>query len=1009
MDDPKQKKYEPEAPTLVPDGGVALRLSDPGAEAPTLVDISPATRIPSAPTAPPTAGLVSPPTMLGVSDVAPGSTWDGNSLLGPGAVLANRYEIIKILGEGGMGAVYKAKDLELEREVALKLIKPELANHPEILQRFKQELILARQITDRNVIRIFDIGEAAKTKFITMEYMEGEDLHRILKEKGKLDVAEAVDIMEQVASGLAAAHREGIIHRDLKPGNIMRDTQGRVVVMDFGLARTVGGDGMTRTGAMLGTIEYMSPEQAQGQELKASSDIFTFGLILYELLAGVTPFYAESAIASLLMRTTQRAIPLADVNKNVPGSLSNIVSKCLEKEPANRYQSAEELVTDLRAWQGKGGSKTKISASAARLRFNRLREIPWPRIAVAIVLIVAVVAGTVWYMIRRQQAAKTVVHAPVSVLVADFQNQTGDSLFDDTLEPMFNVALEGASFINAANRGTARQSAAALPNGTQKLDEQASRLVAVKEGIAAIVTGILSKNGSGYTLAIKAIDAVTGNTLADTNVNATSKDDLLLQVPKLAVPIRQALGDTTPKSVQLGDEQGTLSTSSLEALHQYSLGMEQQAQGKLGDALGSFTKASQLDPNFARAYSGMAAASGNLGKLPDAQKYAKLAMEHVDRMTERERYRIRGMYYVWSQNWQKCTEEYGELVKQYPADNIGHSNLAACYAQMLDMPKATEEARRSLEITPNNITARMNVALYSCYATDFTTCEQGAQKVLQLNPSYEEGFLVLAYSQLGQNHLTDAAATYQKLAKISDWGSSIATSGLGDLALYQGRFREAAQILEKGAAQEAAAKKTSEAADKLLMLSYANLTLGQKAQAIAAADRAAASEQSAKVRFMAARTYVEAGDTAKAQKLATALGAEIQTTSQAYSKLILGEIALQQKSANQAIQFFTDASKLSDTWIGRFDMGRAYLQAGAYIEADGEFDRCIKRRGEALELFMDDVPTYSYLPAVYYGQGKAREGLQSPGYADSYRTYLSIRGQSTDDPQVSELKRKVSQ
>ena len=235
-----------------------------------------------------------------------------------GDLLGGRYELLKLLGEGGMGAVYKARDAELERDVALKVIKPELAEHPEILQRFKQELILARQVTDRNVIRIFDIGEAGKIKFITMEYLEGENLHQLLKQRGKLEVGEAVDIMEQVASGLAAAHREGIIHRDLKPGNIMRDKSGRVVVMDFGLARTFSGDGMTRTGAMLGTIEYMSPEQAQGKELKASSDIFTVGLILYELLSGVMPFHAESAIASLVMRTQQRAVPLADVDRQIP-------------------------------------------------------------------------------------------------------------------------------------------------------------------------------------------------------------------------------------------------------------------------------------------------------------------------------------------------------------------------------------------------------------------------------------------------------------------------------------------------------------------------------------------------------------------------------------------------------------------------------------------------------------------------------------------------------------------
>src|SRR3984957_12838942 len=317
-----------------------------------------------------------------------------------GELLCGRYELLQLLGEGGMGAVYKARDLELDREVALKVIKPEMADHPEILQRFKQELILARQVTDRNVIRIFDIGEAGKIKFITMEYLEGENLLDILNKRGKLQAAEAVGIMEQAACGLAAAHREGIIHRDLKPGNIMCEKSGRVVVMDFGLARTFEGDGMTRAGAMMGTIEYMSPEQAQGLEVTASSDIFTFGLILYELLAGVTPFYAESAIASLLKRSQQRAIPLVDVDKNIPGKLSNIVAKCLEKEPANRYQSAQELDADLRAWQGRGGGK-KVSASSMRRRMIRLRELPWTNFAIAGALILAIAAGIAWFLVKR--------------------------------------------------------------------------------------------------------------------------------------------------------------------------------------------------------------------------------------------------------------------------------------------------------------------------------------------------------------------------------------------------------------------------------------------------------------------------------------------------------------------------------------------------------------------------------------------------------------------------------
>jgi tetratricopeptide (TPR) repeat protein/predicted Ser/Thr protein kinase len=1026
MNDPNHRDHDQEVQMPKPDNnapvgrspeqtvtGVKTPVPAPGnesrgsSEAQTLLNI--AAPLPDTSSGPATVDYVRSPAapIPTVADPdASQSAFSIGMLLQPGIVLANRYEIMKVLGEGGMGAVYKARDLELEREIALKVIRPELANNPEILQRFKQELILARQVTDRNVIRIFDLGEAGKIKFITMEYVDGESLHQILRQRGKLEVAEAVDIMEQVASGLGVAHREGIIHRDLKPGNIMRDRNGRVVVMDFGLARTLSGDGLTQSGAMLGTIEYMSPEQAQGADLKASSDIFTTGLILYELLSGKTPFHAESVIASLLKRTRERAVPLSEIDKSIPGVLSNIVSKCLEKDPARRYQAAEELVADLRAWQGKSGA-AKVSASSAAFWMNRIRELPWTRVAATCLLIVLTAAGVAWYVIARQRAARA-PHNPVTVLVGDFQNNTGDSLFENTLEPMFNVALEGARFISAYNRGSAREAAAGLPKPSQTLDEQTSRLVAVKQGISAIVTGTLNKQGSGYALSVQAIDAVTGKTLASANVNAASKDELLLQVPKLAVPIRRALGDETPKSAQLAEEEGTLSTSSLEALHQYGQGMELQFQGKPDAALQAFAKAAQLDPNFARAYSGMAAASGNLGKLQDAENYAKQAMQHVDRMTERERYRIRGMYYIWTQNWQKCVEEYTTLLGQYPADNIGHANLAGCYARMLDMPKAMEAARQGLQITPNDLTARMNFALYSCYASYFESCEQGAKNVLQINSSDDEAFLVLAYSQLGQNRLDEAAATYQKMEKLGADGESLAIAGLGDLSIYQGKFREAAQILEKGAVQDLAGKNAGAAASKLLMIGYAELSSGKNPAAAEAADRAVAGSQSAKVRFMAARIYVAAGQIAKAQKLADSLGADIQTSHQAYAKLILGEIALSQKNANQAIQAFTDAKNMSDTWLGRFDLGQAYLQVGAFTEADSDFDRCIKRRGEALELFMDDEPTYSYLPPVYYLQGREREGLKSPDFADSYRAYLNIRGQSTEDPLVPEVKSKAA-
>jgi predicted Ser/Thr protein kinase/Tfp pilus assembly protein PilF len=1028
MDDPKKQKYEPEAPTMVVDKSVSVPpISDENeaiakvpvppavapiasSEAPTIIESDRPTlatttnpgQFPSGVTMPPGAEV----RLAGAAAVAGAGALKDTSLQA-GTVFANRYEIIKTLGEGGMGAVYKARDLELEREVALKVIRPELSNNPEILQRFKQELILARQITDRNIIRIFDLGEADGIKFITMEYVEGQNLHQLLKERGKLEVAEAVNIMEQVAAGLSAAHREGIIHRDLKPGNIMRDVSGRVVVMDFGLARTIGGDGMTRTGAMLGTIEYMSPEQAQGKDLKASSDVFTFGLILYELVSGFTPFRAESAIASLLMRSQQRAIPLSDVDKNIPGTLSNIVAKCLEKEPQNRYQSAAELDADLRAWQGSGGRK--ISASSMRLRMNRLRELPWPRIAVTGVLVLAIAAGIAWFVIRRQQTAKSLAHAPVSVLVADFTNLTGDPLLDNTLEPMLGEALEGASFVNVFSRGDARKLAEKLPHPTDKLDEQSARLVAVNQDVNAVITGEISLRGDEYDISAVALDAVSGKVLAKSEASVANKQEILSSLPKLAAPIRKALGDSTPASVQFNEVSGGFTAASLEAVHEDAEGVDEQFAGRFQDAFDSFQKASQLDPKFARPYTGMAAMAQNLGRPGDAVKYMKLAMEHENSMTERERYRNRGLYYSFTGDWQNCVQENTQLVTHFPADRVGQWNLASCYAQLRNAPKALEAAQQDVAIVPKGVGPRLNLSFISSFAGDFAAGEKEARAGLAINPSAAQGYLVLAESQLGEGQIDNAAEAYHKLEGFGPALASMANAGLADLAAYQGKYAEAASILTNGAAADVAAKNTDDAARKYAALGNIEELQGKHEAALSDIGNALTYSQSTQIEFLAANTYVDAGEMAKAQKLAASLSSALTGESQAYGKIVTGMMALKRKDSNEAIRQITAANNLLDTWIGHFDLGQAYLEAGAFTEADSQFDQCMKRRGEAIELFLDNTPTYAYFPPLFYYEGRVREGMKSEGFADFYKSYLNVRGQSSEDPLVADIRRRIGQ
>src|SRR5208282_3178315 len=348
-------------------------------------------------------------------------------MLQTGDVPGGRYEILQLLGEGGMGAVYKATDRELDRFVALKVIRPELASDPSILARFKQELLLAHQVTHRNVIRIYDLGEAQGVKFITMEFIEGKDLRSLIRERKKFTPEEAVDVIQQVCQALQAAHSVNVIHRDLKPQNIMQDASGRILVMDFGLARTVAGEGMTQTGALVGTMEYMSPEQALGKDLDQRSDLFALGLILYEMLTGKTPFQAESALASLIKRTQERAKPVSDIDDRIPGALSGIVSKCLERDLDQRYQSASEILSDLNTWKDKrAAGSIKLTATVKPLG----RTIPWPLITGIVTALALAITG---FLLRGKlfgPNTKPPTGPVVSLAILPFRNASGDPTMD---------------------------------------------------------------------------------------------------------------------------------------------------------------------------------------------------------------------------------------------------------------------------------------------------------------------------------------------------------------------------------------------------------------------------------------------------------------------------------------------------------------------------------------------------------------------------------------------------
>jgi tetratricopeptide (TPR) repeat protein/predicted Ser/Thr protein kinase len=944
--------------------------------------------------------------------------------LPPGTLLGGRYEILKMLGEGGMGAVYKAHDLEVDRVVALKVIRPEYANRPEILARFKQELVLARQITHKNVIRIFDMGLRDGVRFITMEYVDGRDLHSMLAGGEPIPLERKVKIAREICKALEAAHEEGVVHRDLKPHNIMVDSNGRVLVMDFGIARSMEDTGLTNTGALIGTPAFMSPEQAKGEKLDTRSDLFSFGVIFYELLTGKAPYVAETAVGLLLKRVQERPTPPIELNPEVPQALSDIVLKCLAVDRDQRYQTAGEIIRDLEGWLGDPATfRTELGLLSAPisptlLADHRIGLSPegkaivtpamrtmaksqsWKWVSLSIGA-VAVILGTIGGVDRFYLHKPAGPVSPMTVIIADFSNHTGDPVFSGTLESTLKLALEGATFISAYDRTKMRDVGLAANPAT--LDEAKAQQVAVSQGLNVVVSGALDRRGSAYQISLRAVQAVTGKVIVNTDESAASKDQVLFAVTKLGTAVRNALGDSTSESAQRFSME-TLSAVSVEAVHEYAAALDALSGGNPEEALKHFSQATDLDGNFGLAYAGMSAAEHNLSQQQDAEKDIRLALSHIDHMTERERFRTRGFLYYIVGDTQKCVDEYGTLLERYPSDTGAYNNMADCLTRLRNLPKALEAVRRAVAILPKRATYHVNLSLYSAYAGDFPTAAKEAEVTLQLSPEYSYGFKAQAFAALGLENLTPAAQAY---GKLQEKHASDAATGLADIAVYEGRFADAARILEQGAAVDVEKRNPTAAADKLCALAYTQLLRGQKGSAAEAAEKALALSKAVKTRFTAARVYAALGQTAKAGEIGASLSSEFQVEPQAYGKLIEGENALGKGDSHAAIKLFTEGNALLDTWIGRFDLGRAYLESGSFTEADSEFDRCIKRRGEALALFLDEVPTYGYFPQVYYYQGRVREGLKSAGFADAYKRYLSIRGKAGEDPLLSEVKRRA--
>jgi predicted Ser/Thr protein kinase len=381
-------------------------------------------------------------------------------VLPAGLEIGQRYRVKSLLGMGGMGAVYLVHDKGLDRDVALKLIRSDIAEDTEVLERFKREIQLSSRVTHPNVLRVFDLGESDGIKFLTMQFVDGRDLSTILKKQGKLPTERLLRVFRQAAEGLKAAHDQGVIHRDLKPQNIMINAADHVYVTDFGLAKSAEQSGMTQTGAVIGTPFYMSPEQVKGEPVGPQSDIFALGVILYQMAAGAVPWGGATPFEVMVARTQRAPKPIKELNPELPAYLQKIIERCLAVDLALRYQNVQEILEDLDA-----------ESFRTTIRYRTMSK-RWvgPAIAAAGAALIIAAAG-LWVYQKGRSAKPAAAQKTQSVLVADFANHTGDPVFDGTLEPAFTLALEGASFVSSYSRNSARKVGAQLSPGATGLDQ----------------------------------------------------------------------------------------------------------------------------------------------------------------------------------------------------------------------------------------------------------------------------------------------------------------------------------------------------------------------------------------------------------------------------------------------------------------------------------------------------------------------------------------------------------
>ena len=694
-----------------------------------------------------------------------------------GTLLAGRYEIIEELGKGGMGAVYRVEDKKIGQEIALKLINPEVAIETKTIERFRNELKTTRMISHRNVCRMFDLGDAEGTHFITMEYIPGEDLKSFIRRVGQLPSGKAISIAKQVSDGLAEAHRPGVVHRDLKSSNIMIDKEGNARIMDFGIARSQRAKGLTGEGIIIGTPEYMSPEQAEAREVDHRSDIYSLGVILYEMVTGKLPFEGDTPLSIAMKHKGEIPKSPKETNPQVPEGLNLLILKCLEKEKESRFQSAEELYAGLDNLEKelptteKAISKRKPLTSREITVTFGLKKLLIP----ALIVIAVVVAAVVVWQLFPQKEIPLAPKIENSVAVISFENLTGDKEYDiyqKSLPNLLITNLENTGYFYVATwermRDLLRQMG---KEDAEFIDSDTGFEICRREGISVLVRGSLNKAGDMFVTDVKVLDAETKRLVKSASSKGLGAQSILeTQIDELSREISQGLGISLQKieAAQLNISEAI--TDSTEAYNYYLKGRENLEKLYYDDARRSFEKAVELDPEFAVAYLYLARSVRGKARIEAYEK----AKTYSDKATEKERLYIEAAYAnAVERNPEKRFRILKQMAEKYPKEKMVHYDLANYYDARALIDKAIEEFNIALELDPEYGPALNELAFVYMRMEDFEKAIEYFKKYVTVSPKDANPLdsMALCYFLTGQ--LEEAVTKFKEALEIKpDWVAS---------------------------------------------------------------------------------------------------------------------------------------------------------------------------------------------------------------------------------------------